>query len=74
MNEINPLKALIQIYKALDESKILLEDIIDQIGSGYGKRLEALPEDIQVLVEKTLELTPKQRKALMRFIESIKSD
>lgn len=68
------LNALIQVYKALDESKLLLEDMIDKIGHEHSNYLKSLPPDIQNLVELTLQLTPEQRTSLMRFIESLKSD
>ncbi|GBF12316.1 hypothetical protein TEPIDINF_001345 [Tepidibacillus infernus] len=66
------LKSLIQIYKMLDEAKLLIEDAINQIGVEQSKNPQSLPKDIQELVEVSLELTPEQRKTLMRFIESLK--
>ena len=66
------IKSLIQLYKTLDESKLLLEEVINQIGVEYKKNIESLPQDIQNLIELSLQLTPEQRKALMRFIESLK--
>lgn len=72
MNEA--LKSLIQLYKTLDESKLLLEDVINKIGVEDSKSLQSLPQDIQQLVEIALELSPEQRKNLMRFLESLKQD
>lgn len=68
------LNSLIQVYKTLDESKLMLEDMIDKIGHEHINYLKSLPPDIQNLVEITLRLTPEQRTSLMRFIESLKSD
>lgn len=70
MNEA--LKSLIQLYRTLDESKLLLEDVINNIGVEDSKSLQSLPQDIQQLVEIALELSPEQRKNLMRFLESLK--
>ena len=68
------LKSLIHLYKNLDESKQLLEDVIDEIGVDQAKTISSLPQDIQYLVEVALDLTPEQRKSLMRFIESLKQE
>ncbi|MGD9678558.1 MAG: hypothetical protein AB7V16_09480 [Vulcanibacillus sp.] len=68
------LNSLIQVYKTLDESKLMLEEMIDNIGHEHINYLKSLPADIQNLVEITLRLTPEQRTSLMRFIESLKSD
>lgn len=68
------LNSLIELYKTLDESKILLEDIIDKIGQEHYNSLASLPLDIQKIVETTLKLTPEQRATLMQFIESIKTE
>lgn len=68
------LKSLIQIYKSLDESKLLLEEVINDIGVEHKRHLQSLPQDIQYLVEVALELTPEQRKSLMRFMESLKQE
>ncbi|TCS84584.1 hypothetical protein [Tepidibacillus fermentans] len=70
MNE-SILKSLIHIYKQLDETKLLLEDVINQLGVEQINH-KPLPQDIQHLVDVALELTPEQRKSLMRFIESLK--
>lgn len=67
------LKSLIQIYKLLDESKILIEEVIDKIGKD-NKELQSLPQDIQHLVEIALQLSPEQRKTLLKFIESLKQE
>ncbi len=75
MSETNfSLNSLIQVYKSLDESKLLLEDIIDKIGHEHSNYLISLPLDIQNLVEISLKLTPEQRTFLMRFIESLRTD
>lgn len=75
MNDLsNSLNSLIQLYKTLDESKLLLEDVIDSIGQDYSNYYKTLPTDIQDLVEIALKLTPEQRSSLMRFIESIKAE
>lgn len=66
------LKSLIQIYKSLDESKSILEEVINEIGVEDNKYLQSLPSDLKYLVEVALELTPEQRKTLLRFIESLK--
>lgn len=66
------LKSLIQIYKSLDESKSILEELINEIGVEDNKYLQSLPSDLKYLVEVALELTPEQRKTLLRFIESLK--
>ncbi len=68
------LRSLIQLYKTLDESKNVLEEAINQIGVENTKQINTLPEDIQYLVEKALELTPEQRKTLLRFIESLNQE
>lgn len=67
-------KSLIQLYKKLDEAKLIIEDIINEIGSDNPKILQTIPEDIQQLIDISLELTPEQRKSLMRFIESLKQN
>jgi len=72
MNE--SLKSLIQVYKSLDDSKLILEDVINQIGLEQSKNPQKLPQDIQNLVDFALELTPKQRKSLMMFMESLKEE
>ena len=64
------LKTLIHIYKQLDDTKIILEDVINQLGVEQNQK--PLPQDIQHLVDVALELTPDQRKTLMRFLESLK--
>lgn len=68
------LKSLIQLYKTLDDSKNLLEDLINNIGVEQTKYLSTLPQDIQYLVKIALQLTPDQRKTLLRFIESLKQE
>ncbi len=75
MSENNfSLNSLIEVYKSLDESKLLLEDIIDRIGQEHSSYLKSLPPDIQNLVDTTLKLTPEQRSSLMKFIESLRTD
>lgn len=68
------LNSLIEVYKSLDESKLLLEDIIDKIGHEHSSYLKSLPPDIQNLVDISLRLTEEQRSSLMKFIESLKAD
>jgi hypothetical protein len=73
-NKIFSLNSLIELYKTLDESKVLVEDIINKIGQEHYNSLAALPPDVQKIVETTLKLTPEQRATLMRFIESLQSE
>ncbi|GEM_PF-3768200 len=68
------LNSLIELYKTLDESKIMLEDIIDKIGQEHYSSLSSLPPDIQQMVELTLKLSTEQRASLLRFIESLKGE
>lgn len=68
------LNSLIHIYKSIDESKMILEDVINQVGLEHAKNPQPLPQDIQQLIEMAMELTPEQRKSLMRFIESLKQE
>ena len=65
------LKTLIHIYKQLDDTKLVLEDVINQLGVEQNNQ-KPLPQDVQHLVDVALALTPEQRKTLMRFIESLK--
>ncbi|WP_339061880.1 hypothetical protein [Tepidibacillus marianensis] len=65
------LKSLIHIYKELDNTKLELEEIINQLGVEQNNQ-KPLPQDIQHLVDVALSLTSEQRKTLMRFIESLK--
>ncbi len=66
------LKSLIQLYKTLDESKHILEDVINQFGIERQNNIQSLPKDIQDLVDIARELNTEQRKTLMKFIESLK--
>ena len=68
------LNSLIHIYKSIDESKTILEDVINQVGVEHTKNPQQFPPDIQQLIEMALELTPDQRKTLMRFIESLRQE
>lgn len=75
MSEVNnSLNSLINLYKTLDESKILLEDVIDSIGHNNANYVNSLPPDVQKLVDLALKLSTEQRSSLMRFIESIKTE
>jgi len=64
------LKSLIHIYKELDNTQLVLEEIINKLGVEQNQK--TLPQDIQHLVDVALSLTPEQRKTLMLFIESLK--
>jgi hypothetical protein len=65
-------KLLIQTYKHLDQSRHLLEQLINQFGMQHERMIQLLPPDIQYLVQLAMELTPEQRKTLRLFLESIK--
>lgn len=69
-------KLLIQTYKHINESRNLIEQLINQIGQQQQQVLAIhdLPEDIQHLVHVALELSPDQRKTLRLFLESLKHD
>jgi hypothetical protein len=66
-------KLLIQTYKHINESRNLLEQLINQLGQQQ-QFVHHLPEDIQHLIRVALELSPEQRKTLRLFIESLKHD
>jgi hypothetical protein len=66
-------KLLIQTYKRIDESRHLLEQLIDQMGRHQQEVLH-LPEDIQHLVRIALTLSPDQRKTLRLFLESLQNE
>ncbi|SDW68127.1 hypothetical protein SAMN05444487_105119 [Marininema mesophilum] len=68
-------KLLIQSYKELDEARSHLEEAINRLGKHNNLQATSnsnLPEDIQQLVHIALHLSPEQRKALRRFLESIR--
>jgi hypothetical protein len=66
-------KLLIQTYKRIDESRHLLELLIDQMGRQQ-QGIRHLPEDIQHLVRIALTLSPDQRKTLRLFLESLQNE
>jgi len=70
----NAIKSLIQLYKTLDDSKHLIEDVINELGKNQQHHLQGLPKDVQDLIKITLDLNPDQRKTLMKFIESLKQE
>lgn len=64
-------KLLVQTYKQVDEARLLLEEVINQVGK-HQTPSPQLPEDIQQLVDIALQLSPEQRKTLRLFLESIR--
>jgi hypothetical protein len=66
-------KLLIQAYKHINESRNLIEQLINQMGQKQ-QLIHHLPEDIQHLVHVALELSPDQRKTLRLFLESLKQE
>ncbi|QKG85152.1 hypothetical protein GXN76_12185 [Kroppenstedtia pulmonis] len=64
-------KLLVQTYKQVDEARLLLEEVINQVGK-HQTPPPQLPEDIQQLVDIALQLSPEQRKTLRLFLESIR--
>ncbi|MBA4492925.1 hypothetical protein ACFO25_08450 [Paenactinomyces guangxiensis] len=66
-------KLLIETYKHINESRNLLEQLINQMGQQQ-QFIHQLPEDIQHLVDVALELSPEQRKTLRLFLESLKHE
>jgi hypothetical protein len=65
-------KLLIQIYKHINDSRDLTEQLINQLGQQKHQFAQPLPNDIQNLIQIALELSPEQRKTLQLFIESLK--
>ncbi|MBA4601408.1 hypothetical protein [Thermoactinomyces mirandus] len=66
-------KILIQTYKHINESRNLIEQLINQLGQ-QTPFIHHLPEDIQHLIHVALELSPDQRKTLRLFLESLKQE
>ncbi|TCS95006.1 hypothetical protein [Hazenella coriacea] len=66
-------KLLIQTYQHINESRNLVEKLINQLGQQH-QLINQLPEDIQHLVQVALELSPDQRKTLRLFLESLKQE
>jgi len=66
-------KLLIQTYKHINESRNLIEQLINQWGQQQ-PFIHHLPDDIQHLIQVALELSPDQRKTLRLFLESLKHD
>ncbi|MBA4541739.1 MULTISPECIES: hypothetical protein [Thermoactinomyces] len=66
-------KLLIQTYKHINESRNLIEQLINQLGQQQ-QFIHHLPDDIQHLIHVAMELSPDQRKTLRRFLESLKFD
>lgn len=67
-------KILTQTYKHINESRNLIEQLINQLGQQSPPFIHHLPEDIQHLIHVALELSPDQRKTLRLFLESLKQE
>ncbi|MBD1370976.1 hypothetical protein IC620_01185 [Hazenella sp. IB182357] len=73
-------KLLIQTYTHINESRNLIEQLINQFGqeqsnlSSTSEPISSLPQDIQHLVEVALQLSPSQRHALKLFLDSLKNE
>ncbi|MBA4547918.1 hypothetical protein H1R82_04745 [Thermoactinomyces intermedius] len=66
-------KLLIETYKHINESRNLIEQLINQLGQEQ-PFIHHLPDDIQHLIRVALELSPDQRKTLRLFLESLKQE
>lgn len=62
---------LIDTYRHIDQSRNLLEQLIDHMGQ-KPQLIGQLPQDIQELVSIALDLDIEQRKALRLFLNSLK--